>query len=168
MGKSNDSIEIVTTDLEIEEELDAHRKGWAAQRVGLIFIFALVILAAAGVFGDGLASKNTISHDQITVESERFYRFEARMPIKVHVADVQTENGLTLAFPSHYLQNFRIESIQPEPKSNKIDDGTVSYTFEGRGSMEITFFLIPKTPGTIAGDLDVNGNIFALKHFIYP
>lgn len=53
MPKAHD-IEIVKTDLQIKEELDAHRKGWTAQRVGLTLMYLLVIAAAVGFFGDGL------------------------------------------------------------------------------------------------------------------
>ena len=166
MGK-NDSIEVVKTDLQIEEELEAHKSGWAFQRAGFIFIFALILLAAAGFFGDGLASKNSVSRDQITVEFERFYRFDARMPIRIHLT--HTSSGeLIVIFPSHYLQNFRIESIQPEPKENIIRDGEVFYVFNGTGSMDVTFFLIPQSRGNIEGEVDVDGKTFSLKHFIFP
>lgn len=167
MGKSKDSIEIVKTDLQIEEELDAHRRGWAAQRVGLLFILALVLLAAAGLFGNGVASKQTLTQDQITIESERFYRFEARLELKIKVAHLQG-NELTVSFPNHYIQNFRVDSILPEPNEHRTTDGNVSYTFEGNGNMDITFFLIPNSRGNVEGDLGINGKIFRLKHFIYP
>ncbi|MBD0294127.1 MAG: hypothetical protein ICV84_02845, partial [Flavisolibacter sp.] len=59
MSQQKHTVEEVKTDLEIDEDLDLHEKGWKLQRFGWFFIFALVILAALGVFGDGIASKTT-------------------------------------------------------------------------------------------------------------
>lgn len=167
MGKSKDSIEIVKTDLEIDEELEAHKRGWSAQKAGLVLIFGLLLLAAAGVFGNGPASKTRITKEQITIESERFYRHGARMELKIHVVDAKAD-GVTVTFPNEYLQKFRVESILPEPKENKSTDGEVSYTFQGNGKMDITFHLSPGTQGTITGEVFVNEKPFQLKTFVYP
>ena len=59
MEKRKHTVEVIKTDLEINEELDLHEKGWKFQRIGWIFIFLLVALSAFGFFGDGLASKKT-------------------------------------------------------------------------------------------------------------
>lgn len=167
MKKNGDDVEIVRTDLEIDEQLDAHRRGWVVQRYGLLFIFALVALAAIGVFGDGLTSSVRESANSVTVESERFYRFEARMEVKIAASN--TGGGeLTVAFPSAYLKHFRIESIQPEPKENVNLNGAVRYTFEGSGTADIIFFLIPQQAGNIRGSVTVNEHTFDLRHFIYP
>ena len=54
MEKRKHTVEVIKTDLEINEELDLHEKGWKFQRIGWIFIFLLVALSAFGFFGDGL------------------------------------------------------------------------------------------------------------------
>lgn len=158
---------MVRTDMEIDEQLDAHRRGWVAQRYGLVFIFSLIVLAAIGVFGDGVTSSSRESANSVTVESERFYRFEASMDIKISVSN-SADGEVTVAFPNDYLQGFRIESIQPEPKENKNVDGEVRYIFQGSGNFDITFFLIPQQVGSIRGSVTVNENKFSLNHFIYP
>jgi hypothetical protein len=167
MGKPKDSIEIVKTDLEIQEEIDAHKQGWAAQRAGLIFMLAFVLSAAAGVFGDGPASKTHITNERITVESERFYRHEARMELRIHVIGAETD-GVTVTFPNQYLQKFRVDSILPEPEENKITDGQTTYSFQGTGDIDITFYMSPQTPGTITGEVLVNEKSFPLKTLVYP
>ena len=167
MGKSIDSVEVVKTDLEIREEIKAHEKGWAVQRVGVIFIFAFVLSAAAGLFGDGVASKKSISGDNAAVESQRFYRFQADMPLKIRVTNVPSQ-GTTVTFPNDYLQKFQVESVLPESKGNIFNNGEVSYSFEGSGSMDITFYLSPETQGTVDGEITINGEHFLLRHFIYP
>ena len=167
MQKTSQDIEMVRTDLQIDEQLDAHRRGWVAQRYGLVFIFSLILLAAIGIFGDGITSSSRESTNSVTVESERFYRFEARMELKI-AASNSAEGEVTVAFPNAYLQQFRIESIQPEPKESRNVNGEVRYIFEGSGDMDITFFLIPQKVGDISGTVAVNENTFSLNHFIYP
>lgn len=167
MKKNGDDVEMVRTGLQIDEQLDAHRRGWVVQRYGLLFILVLVASAAIGIFGDGLTSSVRESANSVTVESERFYRFEARMEVKITASD--TGGGeLTVAFPGAYLKHFRIESIQPEPKENVNMNGAVQYTFEGTGAAEIIFFLIPQKAGSIRGSVTVNEHRFDLRHFIYP
>ena len=167
MEKPDRDIEVVRTSLQIDEQLDAHRRGWVAQRYGFAFIYLLIVLAAIGIFGDGFTSSSRESGNSITVESERFYRFEARMEVKI-TAPNSAEAEVTVAFPNDYLQQFRIESIQPEPKENRHVNGGVRYTFEGSGDMDIRFYLIPQKVGAISGTVTVNDNKFSLNHFIYP
>ena len=167
MKKADDSMEVVNHGLPIDEQLDAHRKGWNAQRWGLGFLYALIVMAAVGMFGDGLASKSRDAAGDIHIEFERFYRHEARMEVRVTKTNA-TADILAITFPNTYLQHFRIESIQPEPAENSLTNGNVSYRFHGRGSAHITFHLIPQKVGIIEGTMDVNGKHFSLEHFIYP
>lgn len=166
MSKSHD-IEIVKTDLQLEEELEAHKKGWVAQRFGLTFIYLLIIAAAVGLFGDGLASKKTQTAQQITVESERFYRFQAPMELKITATNTSS-NDLIVAFPNDYLKNFEVKSIVPEPSENRFTNDQVQYVFDATGAADIAFFLIPHSRGTISGSLNVNDQSFQLSHFIFP
>ena len=166
MRKPHD-IEIVKTDLQLEEELEAHKKGWVAQRIGLALIYILVIAAAIGLFGDGLASKKTQSAQQVTVESERFYRFQAAMQLKI--SSINTSGSdLTVSFPNDYLKHFEVKSIAPEPARNQFTNNRVQYTFDATGDAEITFFLVPQSRGNISGSLNVNDQSFQLSHFIFP
>lgn len=166
MSKAHD-IEIVKTDLQIKEELDAHRRGWTAQRVGLTLMYLLVIAAAVGLFGDGLASAKTESSQQITVESERFYRFQAPMPLQIMVTNTSGSN-ITIAFPNDYFRHFEVRSIVPEPTENEFINDHVHYTFDATGDADITFYLIPLERGRIRGVLNVNDEQFQLNHFIFP
>ena len=53
------TVEVVKTELQIEEDIRLQEKGWRFQRWGWAFIFSMVILAALGLFGDGIISKRT-------------------------------------------------------------------------------------------------------------
>ena len=167
MGKPKHTIEVVKTDLEINEELDLHEKGWKLQRIGWIFILLLVALSVFGFFGDGLASKTAITDTQAKIQYDRFYRREARMEMKVDLPN-STNSPVQIAFPNNYIKNFRLESILPEPANIKVENNQVHYFFDGQGSMNIIFYLIPQKAGNIHGFLRINETQFPINHFIYP
>ena len=167
MGKRKHTIEVVKTDLEINEELELHEKGWKFQRIGWIFIFLLVALGAFGFFGDGLASKTTKNSTQANIQYDRFYRREARMEMKVDLTKT-TNTPVDIAFPNNYIKHFRLESILPEPANIKVENNQVHYFFDGEGSMNIIFYLIPQKAGNITGFIHINENQFPINHFIYP
>jgi len=163
---ANKPLEKVKTDLQINEHLDAHRTGFVVQRIGLVFIIAFVVVAAIGLFGDGLVSKKTETKGNVVFHHERFYRYEARMEVKIEM--VGTSRGGVVSFPNRYLNNFKVEAITPSPNTTKIDNDNVIYFFDGSGNMQLTFYLVPQAFGTINGSVEVNGHPFAVNHFIYP
>lgn len=166
MAKENYSVEVVKTDLEINEELPLHEKGWVARNIGLVFIYLLVILASFGLFGDGLLSKRQVLKGTASIHYERFHRQEARNALTINVSPNQ--NNLVVSFESQYLEKFRIETIVPDPREVKIQNGRLNYVFDGQGAVSITFYLIPQSIGPIEGNLLVNNNEFQLSQFIFP
>lgn len=167
MPEQKGSVERVKVSLEIDEQLKMHEQGWIAQRAGLVFIFITVVLAAAGVFGDGIASRKAISAEDVLIESERFYRHEARMELKIRISEFSNEEAV-ISFDNQYLEGFEIESILPEPAENIIEGNMVKYYFPGSGDMTVKFFLIPKKIGSIQGIVRVNESRISLSHFIFP
>ena len=164
--KADSSIENVKTELSIEEHIDLHRKGFVIQKAGLIFIILMVAMAAIGAFGDGVLSKKTLSAAGTTVEYQRFYRFEAKMPIRLKATAQQ--GRATVSFDNQYLKDLKIESINPEPAGSRMESNSVHFFFEGAGEMDITFYMIPQQVGSLRSTLAVNDHSFDLRHFIYP
>jgi hypothetical protein len=167
MSNTKHTVEVVNTDLEIEEELDLHEKGWRLQRFGWGFIYLIVLLGAIGLFGDGLLSKKTITTNEISVEYDRFYRHEAHMELKIDIPSNQPE-GFFISFPNGYLKNFRIESVFPEATAVKISGDRVNYLFAGEGHSSLVFYLVPQAMGNISGVVQINQTEFSISHFIYP
>jgi hypothetical protein len=164
---SKNEVEKTETSLEIEENLELHKKGWRVQRVGWGFIFFFVLLAAFGLFGNGIFSRRMKSLNQVEVEFQRFYRQEARMELKIRFRGRDT-NFPEVSFPAEYLKHFRIESILPEPKENMVIGERISYWFAGNGPMQITFYMVPQQAGNIKGLLQLNNEAFLIDHLIYP
>jgi hypothetical protein len=164
---SKHSVEKVTTSLEIDENIALHEKGWKVQRVGWGFIFFFVLLAAFGLFGNGIFSRRMKSMNNVEVEFQRFFRQEARMELKIRFKGRETHSPV-VSFPNEYLKQFRIESILPEPKENMVLGERISYWFAGNGPMQISFYLVPQSTGNVKGELLLNNERFLIDHLIYP
>lgn len=164
----NDSVERVKTGLEVDEHLPMQERAWKWQAIGLYFILAMVLTAAAGLYGDGPISKKSVGESMATVEYQRFYRFQSRMELKVKLTKTNNANNVTVTFPVEYLQHFKVDSVLPEPEKNMVNGGELQYYFNGTGNFDIIFNLIPQSIGAIDGSLEVNKSRFELNHFIFP
>jgi len=149
----------------IEDEISLHRKGWIIQRIGWCLMFAFLIAALLGLFGEGPLSNKKLQAGNISVEYERFCRYEHGMKIKLQS---KQENISTVSFPQDYLENFRVGEIVPEPDKQLASAGYIHYQFEGSENNSITFYLSPLKRKTVKGILRANSNSFAIKHTIYP
>ena len=160
------NFESIKPNLEINEYPDSHKRGYRIQRFGIAVILMIVVLAALGLFGNGLLSSRKIETGAAKVEYERFYRFEAQMEVKIEL--LEFENSNVISFPKAYLKEFQIESITPSTESTNFKGDRSEFVFDGPGNGIITFYLTPRTVGKISGELLVNGERFELSHFIYP
>lgn len=151
--------------LPIEDEISLHRKGWIVQRIGWVLMFAFLIAAISGLFGEGPFSRKKIQAGSISVEYERFCRYEHGMEIRLQSAG---ENISTVSIPQAYLKNFRVATIVPEPAKQVAIAGSVQYQFEGPQNNIISFYLSPVNRKTVEGMFQVNNYPFTIKQTIYP
>src|SRR5688572_9383319 len=107
MKKNKSEIEEVEIDLDIDEHLAMQKKGWVLQRVGILCIFAFILSAGVGLYGDGLVSNQNKTEAQSSIEYERFFRYEAKMDFKVKATNPK---NTTISFPASYLNHFEISS----------------------------------------------------------
>jgi len=159
-------VETVHHDLQLEEDLPLHKRGWKIQRAGFAFIFLIVVTAGAGMYGDGPVSRNTLEVQSIHLEYERFFRKDADMKLLIRIPESAANSAVS--FPVSYLQNFAIRYVLPEASESETNNGNVTYTFKGAGMKTIIFYLIPKNAGEVHGTITVDGQSFKISHFIYP
>jgi hypothetical protein len=164
--KRDKSMEVINTDLEIEEHLREQSNGFVIQKIGLCLILTIVSLAAIGLFGDGLISHAEINSSSGTARYERFHRHEAAMKLGFQVPSVTGK--CTVSLPTAYLDKVEVESLTPSPQSTTVSNNLVHYTFSGAGDMNIVFHLIPRKVGRIEGDIQVDDGHFQISHFIFP
>lgn len=165
MPQKKHTVEVIKPDLEIDEKLDLHEKGWIIQRLGWVIIIAVMVVGALGLFGQGWASKQKPSQGAVNVEYERFFRYETEMEIRIQ----SREHIASVSLPQEYIKNFRRMRFEPEPENNTTANGEVVYNFLPSNNQVLTIYLVPKSQGSIGGTMKVNGTTgFDLHHFIYP
>jgi hypothetical protein len=165
MPAKKQTIEHVKTDLEIDEELRLHEKGWVIQRVGQVIVVLVILGGALGLFGEGLFSKKTPHMGNVNVEYERFFRYQTEMKINV----TSTEHISTISFPQAYLEKFKLIRFMPEPESNSTAGNETIYSFLPRENHIVSIYLETQNYGNISGLMKINGkDPIQLQHFIYP
>src|SRR5678810_1484903 len=80
----------------IADEISLHRKGWIIQRIGWCIMFAFLTAALLGLFGEGPLSNKKLQAGNISIEYERFCRYEHGMKIKLQSSQ---ENISTVSIP---------------------------------------------------------------------
>ncbi|WP_205509952.1 hypothetical protein [Longitalea arenae] len=166
MAGKNKSVERLQHDLQLEENLDQHKRGWVIQKVGWTILYLGLILAAIGVFGTGPLSYKTQVINGNSVEYERFMRYEGESEMTFHVKDVK--DSIALEIPQQYLEYIDVLSITPLPDRNRTVDGVTTYYFPAGGAADIHCNLMAKKFGNISATIKVNATPFTIAHKIYP
>jgi hypothetical protein len=151
--------------LPVEDNIALHKKGWVIQRIGWGLMFAFLLAAVLGLFGEGPLSKRKVTIGHITVEYERFGRYEHGMIMRV---ESRHENINTIVITDDYLRVFRISNIVPRPQRQAGSGGDVEFYFEGPGNTEVTFYTEPVERRSVNAPVKVNNNSFSIKQTIYP
>ncbi len=155
--------------LQLDDKIDFHRKGWRIQTILWVIIFLFILLAALGLFGDGILGRQTLGQKDSTIwlEYDRFTRKDAPGKLEVHLVGSASAPA-QLIIPSGYLKNFQIETITPTPNSIASKEGQVAYTFHADGPLTVIFHMKPDAIGKVEDNIRVNNQTFTLNHFIYP
>ena len=165
MPAKRQKIETVKHDLDIDEELLWHEKGWDIQRVGQIMVVLVILAGALGIFGEGLFSKTNTRNGTVNVEYERFFRYQTEMKILVK----SKEHISTISFPQTYLKKFKLIRFMPEPESNSTTAREIVYSFLPEENHIVSIYLETENYGNISGLVKINGkDSIPLQHYIYP
>src|SRR5919106_6001727 len=72
--------------LQIDQDLAYQQREWLVERVGWIVMLLLIVAAAAGIFGNGVLSRASVSDGkQLRIEYERFAHYLTPTSLKVHM-----------------------------------------------------------------------------------
>lgn len=152
--------------LQLEENLDHHKKGWIIQKIGWVVLYLGLILALAGLFGTGPLSYMTKSQDGNSIQYERFLRYEGESEITFNIQDAK--DSITVEIPQQYLEYIDVKSITPLPSGNKTVNDITTYYFNALGTARIHCNLMAKKTGNISAIITVNETPFTIGHQIYP
>lgn len=166
MPSKKDPIEHVRHSLQLDENLDQHKKGWVAQKIGWAVLYAGLLLAILGVFGTGPLSYKTQSANGNSIKYERFLRYEGEAEMTFDVTSAK--DTITLQIPQQYMEYIQVQAISPIPLGNQTIDGQTTYYFRGQGTASIHCNLMAKKPGSVTSTIVVNKIPFTIAHQIYP
>lgn len=101
----------------IQEHMRWQQIEWRIEHVGYFILFAVVILGACGLFSKGVLSngKSRSADGSLLVEYERFGRLDSDMAMVIRVKPQQSGH-FTLAISGEAMDNFQIQSLQPQPQ----------------------------------------------------
>jgi len=170
--------------IQIDQDMKLQRKVWKFQRIGIICLVLFLVIAALGGFGSGPLSHakgGGIEHGA-RIAYNRIMRYQSpdklsfervvvdRRPAQQKNAAVKTtELGeeMRIWIERDYLDNVRIERIEPQPVSTEIDEDRLIYRFAARRKLnsagqfepvpgKVVFHLQANKPGRLQGKAGIN------------
>jgi hypothetical protein len=158
--------------LQVHENLVFERRLWRVQRIGWIVIAALLLLALAGLFGNGPLSHAVASAGTLQVSYERFAHADAPATLRIDVRQ-PSEGTVRVAINREYLDTLRVEHILPEPL--RTVSGGEEHTFEfaspGNADLHISIEASPQAPGMPVARvrlLQEPNAILRFRQVVYP
>ena len=166
---SHDSLEFPHDRADRPWELRAQRAGWLA--------FAALILAAiAGLLGPGPLSRDQVTDPagQLTIEYNRFERYQRQTELRIRVAPAAVRDGQVRIWVGQaFSDDVEIVSIQPQAERTELGSDRHVLLFPTprlNGEATVTIRYAPdRTFGWIEGQIGIEGGpALAISQFIYP
>lgn len=153
--------------LHVQEDERVKRFSWIGQRVQYA-VFGLVIIAAlAGLAGGGPLSSIERASGNLVARYDRFQRIERPGVFKFDFP-AEGSAGAEIRFDRRVIEEWRIESVQPEPRSVSVDDRSVIYRFEASGRAHAVFHLAPQRSGSRSFTVVHGEESVSVATFVYP
>jgi hypothetical protein len=153
------------------DDLAHERAIWKLQHFAWTF-FALVLIAALlGLFGNGVASRARAEKSGLSLEYERFGRYQAPSTLELRLS----AGGSTLPavwIARDFVDEIEIQQIDPTPELVKVARDRLIYIFnvaQTNDAIAITFHFKPDGYGRARGRVGLmDGPELIFSQFIYP
>lgn len=112
--------ELISRHHPVEEDMPMQRRVWRFERVGWYTLVLIVLLALAGLFGNGpLSDAQAVSSDgRVRVEYQRLSRTGSTDNMRITVRGAPGK-PVILLLGGTLLQEASIETLQPEPQVSR-------------------------------------------------
>lgn len=159
--------------LEIDDDINFHRKEATVERVGWTVMALLALLGLVGLFGDGPLARTRAASGPVEVQYDRFERLLSPAQMVIHVAPEAAQNDeIRLQIERNLLNGLEVRGISPQPDSMELAPDRVVYVFkltDPSRPMQITFDMETVKAGSHIGQVGVdNGALVRVNQFIYP
>ena len=162
-------------DLEIAEDLQYHQRAWTLERIGWSVMLLVIVAALAGLLGPGPLSNAVAGRQGSTlwVEYNRFERYQSPTVLRVHFSSSAAKQGkVRLYLNRDFIQQVRVQRIEPEPESVAVGSQSTAYTFNvlrQKGPAIVVFHYEPNTQGSVPIHVGLHGGPrLSFSQFLYP
>jgi hypothetical protein len=153
----------------LDSQLAFHRKEWRIQRIGWVLVALFLVLAVAGLFGNGPLSRAHTDNRSGRVDYERFTRYG--LSTDVVVTPVASAHGvIRVTISADYLEAFRVERITPEPGAVRMTGPDILYEFASAApGASISFHLRPQRLWRHSATVTIDGGTrLDISQLTYP
>lgn len=100
----------------VQENMRWQMKEWQLEKWGSAFLIVLVLLSLLGAFSDGWLSQKTLTNQAgtLSVEHQRIMRSMSDENFIIRIKSA-TGEATTLTLGQDFMDNFAIQSLQPQP-----------------------------------------------------
>lgn len=159
--------------LQIDDDLQFHRKESRAERVGWIGMVLLALAGLLGLFGDGPLAKVRAANGPVEAQYDRFERLLSPAQLEVQVSPEAAQNEeVRLQIGRELLDGWEIRDISPQPDRMELSPDRITYVFGVRdpsSPMRITFDIETARAGSHSGQIGLDGGEqIDVNQFVYP
>ncbi|MDI3281844.1 hypothetical protein [Polyangium sp. 15x6] len=160
-----------TGDLETSEDLAFERTSMRVRGVGRALLILFVLLAAAGLFGDGpLSHARAGDESGFFVRYERFARVDGTTRFEIHPHPQHSAAPRRLFASASLFERGHVEHFVPEPSSVEVAADRTVITFPRVDAEGLVVLVMrPSQPGLLRFSLgEEGGPALDLSLFVYP
>lgn len=146
-----------------------HRAEWRIQRIGWVLVALFLVLAGAGLFGNGPLSRAHADNGAGSLDYQRFTRYGLSTDLVVTPAS--SKHGVTrVEISGDYLEAFNVEHITPEPAAVRLAGPNVIYEFASAAAgASISFHMSPQRLWRRSATITIDsGAPLEISQFTYP
>lgn len=156
------------TALDLEEKRPFQENEWKAKRWSWGALALVLLLALAGIFGNGPLSSATVAAQGIQVKYERFWRNTSPTEIAI---DLQGDAS-KLFISEGFWEGVEISRIDPEPDRVRLVTGgrELEFATSGDAAARIRLHFTPRTAGRMETEIrgGAASETVAFAPFVYP
>jgi hypothetical protein len=162
-------------DLEIDQDLVFERRSLRVERIGLVFLVALLIAAGLGLLGSGPLSHATARAEGLTVDYQRFSRYQTSETLTLRLdAGATGTPEVRVWLDRPYVDGSRLESVVPPPvrAEGGLDRLILVFAVADPGRpLTVSLTLQPERIGSVQGAAGLEGPTaarVAFRKLVFP
>jgi hypothetical protein len=155
------------------------RAHWAGQRAVWALLAAVIVASITGLFGGGVlagaSDEESVGGLSAELSYDRFGRRESEQELRLTVSMAEPAESISIALDRQFLEDVRVEAIEPDPDSVSMAQDGPSYAWETEGEatdFAITIVYVPHHWRRITGDLTVRAGAstasLSFRQFVFP